>query len=608
MKRNLLTILLCAVLAIIGTTSCEKENWREPDYSDLDKEENVEGEENGDQTGGENEGEQGGENEGEGGENEGEGGENEGGENEGEGGNEEVVVKNVELTKFLNITDYLAQYQINIVGVELGTDGMIAETWTWGEMSGVTVKGNGDHLKLEVYTEDGKLAAGTYTACTTEGAPGPGEFNYGYDVTQDYNGQSYTSVYGSCLSAYENDQPVSQTKITDGTVTVEVDGDIYTITLTSSTVNATYVGEIPQGTTPDEGGENEGEGGNEDVVVKNLELTTFLSFSDYVAQSQGQTKLVGMELGSAGMTVTEQQMSMGDYTWTQMVIGGSGYDLKIEFYSEDGTLAAGTYTACTTEGAPGPGEFNYGFDVEYDYTQWGGDKGVTQYGTCLYTYENGTVTAVEKIADGTATVEVNGDIYTITLTSSNLNATYSGKLSYDSGSDEGDNEEEVFDGLELITFLSFSDYVAQSQGQTKLVGMELGSAGMTVTEQQMSMGDYTWTQMVIGGSGYDLKIEFYSEDGTLAAGTYTACTTEGAPGPGEFNYGFDVEYDYTQWGGDKGVTQYGTCLYTYENGTITGVEKVSDGTATVEVNGDVYTITLKSSTINAKYVGKLSAE
>lgn len=157
---------------------------------------------------------------------------------------EEPSIQYTQLTTFFSTTNYKAQYGINLVGVELGTAGMVAEPWTWGEYSGVNVKGTGNHLKLELYSEDGTIAAGTYVPCATEGSPVAGEFNYGYDVTQDYNGQSYTSVYGSCWTTYENDQATAQTKIKDGKVTVEVSGDMYTITIESSVVNAKYVGTL----------------------------------------------------------------------------------------------------------------------------------------------------------------------------------------------------------------------------------------------------------------------------------------------------------------------------------------------------------------------------
>ena len=51
---------------------------------------------------------------------------------------------------------------------------------------------------------------------------------------------------------------------------------------------------------------------------------------------------------------------------------------------------------------------------------------------------------------------------------------------------------------------------------------------------------------------------------------------------------------------------WGTCVTAYESDTAGTVEKVTDGTVTVEISGDVYTITLESSNINAQYIGSLT--
>ena len=51
---------------------------------------------------------------------------------------------------------------------------------------------------------------------------------------------------------------------------------------------------------------------------------------------------------------------------------------------------------------------------------------------------------------------------------------------------------------------------------------------------------------------------------------------------------------------------WGTCVTAYESDTAGTIEKVTDGTVTVEISGDVYTITLESSNINAQYIGSLT--
>lgn len=92
---------------------------------------------------------------------------------------------------------------------------------------------------------------------------------------------------------------------------------------------------------------------------------------------------------------------------------------------------------------------------------------------------------------------------------------------------------------------------------------------------------------------------FNTSDGNVAAGTYEACAVGGTIGEGEFGIGYDVE----MWGQQM---VWGTCITAYENSTAGSIEKVIDGTISVEVSGDEYTIILESSVINAKYVGTLT--
>jgi hypothetical protein len=159
--------------------------------------------------------------------------------------------------------------------------------------------------------------------------------------------------------------------------------------------------------------------------------------------------------------------------------------------------------------------------------------------------------------------------------------------------DGGSEGEGGFDGVLLTQFVSFTDYKAQNG--INLVGLELAAPTLTVTQEEMKWGDWTWMQTVIKGSGEHLKIEFYSEDGKLAAGTYTASAGT-SPEAGEFGIG----YDYSE------TAVYGSTWNLYENDQVASSQKITDGTATVEVSGDVYTITLKSSVANAQFVGKLS--
>ena len=120
----------------------------------------------------------------------------------------------------------------------MGTDGMYTEVVNNGYYDETKIKGNGQVLTIDFYTADGTLAAGTYEACAEGGVVGEGEFGIGYDVEM----WGMQMVWGTCVTPYENDAEGAIQKITDGTITVEVSGDVYTITLESSAVNARYVG------------------------------------------------------------------------------------------------------------------------------------------------------------------------------------------------------------------------------------------------------------------------------------------------------------------------------------------------------------------------------
>ena len=170
-----------------------------------------------------------------------------------------------------------------------------------------------------------------------------------------------------------------------------------------------------------------------------------------------------------------------------------------------------------------------------------------------------------------------GNVYTIEIKTSAVNAKFVGKLS--------DEEEPP---VALAEFLSLTDYGMYGM---KMVGMELGTPGF-----HYQAPDYqtVWTPSY-PVDGQFIKLELYSEDGKIAAGTYVPSAANGTVNPGEFNLGAD-----NGWGGFNG-----TAWFTVASGAATGVA-VTDGTVDVALEGDVYTIEIKTTAVNAKYVGKLS--
>ena len=203
------------------------------------------------------------------------------------------------------------------------------------------------------------------------------------------------------------------------------------------------------------------------------------------------------------------------------------------------------------------------------------------WGTCWWNVSGGAATAAGKVVDGTLTVALEGDVYTITLESSLVNATYEGTLP----------------GLELpkVKLTQLLSYTSNVANGTNSVTMNLGTDGISSTQEG-------WTT-VWNGEGNYLAIDIYSADGTVAPGTYTACAAGGQISEGEFGIGWDPG---DLWGIGMVFENWGTCWWNVSDGAATAAGKVVDGTLTVAQDGDVYTITLESTLVNAQYVGPLA--
>ena len=146
----------------------------------------------------------------------------------------------VKLTTVLSATSNVAS-GTNSLTINLGTDGISSTTdpTTWQTVW----TGTGNYLALDIYSADGYLHEGTYTANAVGGVLNEGEFGIGYDTTMDFGwGPMDFFNWGTCWWAVADGAAVAEAKVLDGTLTVAVDGDTYTITLESSAVNARYVG------------------------------------------------------------------------------------------------------------------------------------------------------------------------------------------------------------------------------------------------------------------------------------------------------------------------------------------------------------------------------
>ena len=495
----------------------------------------------------------------------------------------------VKLSTVLSATSNLANGS-QTVTMQLAQDGIYSEmdmnTWQtiW--------HGEGNYLAIDLYSADGYLHEGTYSASAEGGVVAEGQFGIGYDTTVDFGwGPMEMKDWGTCWWSVSNGAATAK-KILEGTVNVSKKGSKWVIELISGEgkgmIWAKFEGAIDALTDPALGG-----GGNVDDTDY-VELTKLLS----ATKNQG---LLTINMAQDGISSTTDPN-----TW-QTIWEGEGNYLAADIYSADGKLYTGEYKACAVGGTVGEGEFGIGYDTTVDFG-WGPME-MKDWGTCWWTVADGATSAV-KILDGTMTVAMEGDNVVIKLKSSVVNAKFTYPVAQfvdgtgapievvNLGGGEGPNpapDYTEFTKLLIVQPNQGYNESGQPTGEYTSFTLKVGTDGMYT--EVVNNGWYDETK--IKGTGQVLSIDFYTADGTVAAGTYTACEVGGTINEGEFGIGYDVE----MWG-NKMV--WGTCVTPYESDTAGTIEKVTDGTVTVEISGDVYTITLESSNINAQYIGSLT--
>ena len=493
----------------------------------------------------------------------------------------------VKLSTVLSATSNLAN-GVQTVTMQLAQDGIYSETdmTTWQTIW----HGEGNYLAIDLYSADGYLHEGTYSASAVGGVVGEGEFGIGYDTTVDFGwGPMEMKDWGTCWWSVSNGAATAK-KILEGTINVSKKGSKWVIELISGEgkemIWAKFEGAVDALTN---GGNA---GGSDDADY--IELTTLLS----ATKNQG---LLTINMAQDGISSTTDPN-----TW-QTIWEGEGNYLAADIYSADGKLYTGEYKACAVGGTVGEGEFGIGYDTTVDFG-WGPME-MKDWGTCWWTVADGATSAV-KILDGTMTVAMEGDNVVIKLKSSVVNAKFTYPVAQfvdgtgapievvNLGGGEGNDpapDYTEFTKLLIVQPNQAYNESGQPTGEYTSFTLKVGTDGMYT--EVVNNGWYDETK--IKGTGQVLTIDFYTTDGTVAAGTYTACEVGGTINEGEFGIGYDVE----MWG-----TQmvWGTCVTPYDSDTEGTIEKVTDGTVTVEISGDVYTITLESSNINAQYIGSLT--
>ena len=493
----------------------------------------------------------------------------------------------VKLSTVLSATSNLANGTKSLT-INLGTDGISSTTEppTWQPVW----TGTGNYLALDIYSADGYLHEGTYTASAAGGTINEGEFGIGWDPGDIWNIGIAFENWGTCWWDVAGGAATINQKVTEGSVTVTRKGSKWVIELVSgegkSMLWTKFEGAIDALTDPALGG-----GGNVDDTDY-VELTKLLS----ATKNPG---VLTINMAQDGISSTTDPN-----TW-QTIWEGEGNYLAADIYSADGKLYTGEYKACAVGGVVGEGEFGIGYDTTVD---WGwGPMEMKDWGTCWWTVADGA-TSAEKVLDGTMTVAMEGDNVVIKLKSSIVNAKFTYPVAQfvdgtgapievvNLGGGEGPTPDYTeFTKLLIVQPNQGYNESGQPTGEYTSFTLKVGTDGMYT--EVVNNGWYDETK--IKGTGQVLSIDFYTADGTVAAGTYTACEVGGTINEGEFGIGYDVD----MWG-----TQmvWGTCVTPYDSDTAGTIEKVTDGTVTVEISGDVYTITLESSNINAQYIGSLT--
>ena len=454
--------------------------------------------------------------------------------------------------------------------------------------------GKGNYLAIDLYSEDGYLAAGTYSPSATGGAIEKGQYGIGWDPGDIYNMGYMFENWGTCWWTVDEaaTPQTSAEKITKGNITVAIDeNSVYTITVDNGELYVQFTGEIPAVTKPAVPADPWEIAGS--VVFQHEGLTFTMTDDTANNTKQDNSPLEGVTL-----------------YWLQIKDEAGSLVAELDLVTNQGaTSLAGEYKV--TSYPDEVGEAGNGFYIDLGAMGWG--EGVVSGGTILYG-PDGTPYVIDADKSNIKITENKGQTIIIVKGTTN-GATIAGKYvigepkededgegegggcgcdcdgckDCTGGSGDGDDEGgNSFKGERLTTFLGLNP-------GSGIVSAQFGTAGLSIVQS-----DYG---PQISGEGNYLKFDAYSADGKLAAGVYRASAVGGVVGEGEFSIGYDTTVD---WGwGPMEVTNWGTCWMTHNaDGSETGV-KITDGTLTVEISGETYTITLESSVLNAQYVGPL---
>ena len=479
------------------------------------------------------------------------------------------------LTQLISANSNVASGTMSVT-INLGTDGISSTTdpTTWQTVW----TGSGNYLALDLYSADGYLYEGTYTASAAGGTINAGEFGIGWDPGDLWGIGMVFENWGTCWWTVENGATSAQ-KITEGEVTVAKSGSTYTITYKGGDIWCEYKGKI------DALNPNAGQGGGSEDTNEYTELTKLMSATSNVAN--------GTPSLTINMASEDLEWQYNAATWSNEFTTDGSY-LALDIYSADGKLYTGTYNAGATGGAINAGEFGIGWDPG---DLWGIGMVFENWGTCWWNVEGGVATA-QKVVDGTIVVAVEGDNLVIKLLSTTANTKFTYPVAeFKDGTGAaievvnlggGEEPEPDVEYTELSQLMSATSNVANG---TKSLTINMADADLA-----WQYNAATWSNEFTA-DGFYLAMDIYSEDGKLYTGTYNACATGGAINEGEFGIGWDPG---DLWGIGMVFENWGTCWWSVEGGVATAVEVV-DGTVEVALDGANVVITLESSVVNAQF-------
>jgi hypothetical protein len=452
-------------------------------------------------------------------------------------------------------------------------------------------KGSGNYLAIDLYSEDGYLAAGTYKPSAQGGAINKGEYGIGWDPGDIYGIGMVFENWGTCWwTVNETATPqTSAEKILTGDITVALNGTVYTITVDNGDLYAQFVGEIPQVTKPA-------------APADPWEISGSVVF-----QHEGLSFTMTDDTANNGTAAGGALEGVSLY-WVQINDAAGNLVAELDLVTKQGaTSLAGEYKV--TSYPDEVGEAGNGFYIDLGAMGWG--EGVMSGGTILYG-PDGTAYVIDADKSQIKVTENKGQT-TIIVKGTTNGATIAGKyvigeVQEDEGGEGGsgcgcdcdgckdctgggeggdDEDGDSFNGIQLAQFIHL-------QPGTGLVTVYLGDPGMT----------YDSTTSSVAGAGNYLKFDVYSADGTtVVPGTYYPCAVAGTVTEGTFGIGWDPG---DLWGIGWVFTNWGTCYMTKAaDGSETGV-KIEDGTLEIVENCGNYVITIKSSAMSLKYEGPLA--